>query len=108
MDGSLPPLPDVPLDVVQDDEGFSAELSIDRELSFREMAVFEAAAVHLPRVFRTEGQRRFRGMATIDDETLWVYVHVTGPGRCDQSAADGVRDMAAGLWTSIHAAAAAS
>ena len=104
----LPPLPEPTLDVVEDPEGFSAELSVERELSLEEIDAFEQAAASLPPVVLAESGRQFRGMATIDDDVLWVYVHATGPGPCDERALARARDLARNLWSSIHSAAAST
>ncbi len=45
-------------------------------------------------------------MATVDDETLWVYVHAVGPGPFDDIAAAAAEEALADLWSAIHTAAA--
>jgi len=103
MPRALPPLPEPILDAVEDIDGFSAELRIELELPLEDVEVFASVIDRIPPVSRAEGKRTYRGMATIDEDTLWVYVHTTGPGRCDQGAWDGSRALAAELWNSIDA-----
>jgi hypothetical protein len=93
-------------DVVSDVEGFSAEGSLERDLDLSELEAFETAAAEMPPVVRTVGPIRIRGMATVDDETLWVYVHAGGPGPFDDSACKAADGVLTYLWSAIHAAAA--
>lgn len=93
-------------DVVSDVEGFSAEGSLERDLDLSELEAFETAAAEMPPVVRTVGPMRIRGMATVDDETLWVYVHAVGPGSFDDGASAVAEGVLAYLWGAIHSAAA--
>jgi hypothetical protein len=93
-------------DVVAEAEGFSAEVSLERDLAADELADFETAAAELPPVVRDVGPVRIRGMATVDDETLWVYVHAVGPGPFDDGAARAAERVLQDLWQAIHVAAA--
>jgi hypothetical protein len=93
-------------DVVAEAEGFSAEGSLERELGVDELADFETATAELPPVVRDVGPIRIRGMATVDDETLWVYVHAVGPGPFDDRAAQAAERVLGDLWRAIHEAAA--
>ena len=86
MSQLLPRVGDRTWDVVTDVEGFSAEGSLERDLEPSELEAFETAAAEMPPVVRMMGELRVRGMATVDDETLWVYVHVVGPGSFDDDA----------------------
>jgi secreted PhoX family phosphatase len=102
----LPAPSDYAWDVVLDGGGFSAEASAERDLSPAEVAAFEAATAQLRPVVRAESGREIRGMATVDDGTLWVYVQAVGPGSCDDAVALEARQMVADLWHSVHIAAA--
>lgn len=106
MGQHLPALANTTWDVVSDDQGFSAEGSAERDLAADEIASFETAAAHMAPVVRTFGQLQVRGMATVDDDTLWVYVHAVGPGPHDESAARAAEGVLMDLWSAIHAAAA--
>ena len=102
----LPTLPEVTWDVVLDGDGYSAEASAERELSMDEVAAFETASARLRPVVRVGVDREIRGMATVDDTTLWVYVHALGPGPCDDSVAGEAQGMLVDLWRTIHMSAA--
>jgi hypothetical protein len=104
----LPLPPDPVVDVVQDDEGFSAELSVERPLPPGELAAFEDAIARLRPVVRVDGARRMRAIATVDDDALWISVHCVGPGRYDDRPGQEARALAADLWTAVHTAASAS
>ena len=106
MSSVLPTMGDCSWDVVSDVEGFSAEGSVERDLDASELVAFETAAAQTPPVVRGVGPVRIRGMATVDDETLWVYVHAVGPGPFDDSAAAAAEEALAELWSAIHTAAA--
>jgi len=92
-------------DVVSDDEGFSAEGSLERVLDLGELEAFETAAAEMPPVVRTVGAVKIRGMATVDDDTLWVYVHAVGPGPFDDDASRAAEGVLTYLWRAIHTAA---
>ena len=51
------------------------------------------------------GSITIRGMATIDDDTLWVYVHAVGPGAFDEVASAAAEDLLADVWSAVHMAA---
>jgi hypothetical protein len=102
----LPAPSDVAWDVVLDGGGFSAEASAERDLSPAELAAFEAATARLRPVVRAESGNELRGMATVDEGALWVYVQAIGPGTCDEAIARAAREMVADLWHSVHIAAA--
>lgn len=106
MSSVLPAIGDRTWDVVSDVEGYSAEGSVERDLDLGELAAFETAAAQMPPVVRTVGPIRIRGMATIDDETLWVYVQAVGPGPFDEVASAAADEVLADLWAAIHTAAA--
>lgn len=106
MSQLLPRVGDRTWDVVTDVEGFSAEGSLERDLEVSELEAFETAAAELPPVVRTVDRMTIRGMATVDDETLWVYVHVVGPGTFDDAALRGAEAVLTQLWSAIHTAAA--
>jgi hypothetical protein len=42
---------------------------------------------------------------SVDDETLWVYVHAVGPGPYDAVAEVGARSLLQRLWTDVHRSA---
>jgi hypothetical protein len=106
MSTVLPSISDRTWDVVSDVEGYSAEGSIQRDLDPTELADFEAAAAQMPPIVRTVGPIRIRGMATVDDETLWVFVQAVGPGPFDDDASQAAEEALADLWGAIHTAAA--
>lgn len=106
MSTVLPAIGDRIWDVVSDVEGYSAEGSVERDLDVSELEAFETAAAQLPPVVRDAGPIRIRGMATVDDETLWVYVQAIGPGPFDDAAAAAADEVLADLWAAIHTAAA--
>ena len=106
MSTVLPAIGECAWDVISDAEGFSAEGSAERDLEPHELEAFETAAAQLPPVLRDVGQMRIRGMATVDDETLWVYVHAVGPGPFDAAASRAAESARAELWSAIHTAAA--
>ncbi len=106
MSTVLPAIGGYAWDVVSDVEGFSAEGSVERDLEPRELAAFETAAAQMPPVARSHGPVRLRGMATVDDETLWVYVHAVGPGHFDAAASGAAEELLTDLWSEIHTAAA--
>ncbi len=106
MSTVLPAIGECVWDVISDVEGFSAEGSAERDLEPHELEAFETAAAQLPPVLRDVGQVRIRGMATVDDETLWVYVHAVGPGPFDAAASRAAESARADLWSAIHTAAA--
>jgi hypothetical protein len=102
----LPTLPDLQLDVVQDVEGFDVELSAERQLNVVEADLFSSAVLTLAPVVRSEGDRLARGLVSVDDETLWVYVHSAGPGRFGTSEEAEARSLVEELWRGIHEAVA--
>ena len=106
MSQLLPALSNATWDVVSDDQGFSAEGSAERALTGDELEAFETAAARMAPVVRTHGALQIRGMATIDEDTLWVYVHAVGPGAYDESAAQAAEGVLLDLWSAIHTAAA--
>jgi hypothetical protein len=106
MSQLLPRVGDRTWDVVTDVEGFSAEGSLERDLEPSELEAFETAAAELPPVVRNVGGVTIRGMATVDDETLWVYVHAVGPGQFDDTALRAAEAVLTHLWSAIHSGAA--
>lgn len=106
MSSVLPAIGERTWDVVSDVEGYSAEGSIQRDLDASELAAFETAAAQMPPVVRVVGSIRVRGMATVDDETLWVYVQAVGPGGFDDVASRAAEEVLTDLWSAIHTAAA--
>jgi hypothetical protein len=106
MSQLLPALKNTTWDVLSDDQGFSAEGSAERPLECVELERFETAAAGMAPVVRAYGRVQVRGMATIDEDTLWVYVHAVGPGPYDESAARAAEGVLTDLWRAIHTAAA--
>ena len=106
MSDLLPAPADTTWDVVADVEGFSVEGSAERDLDASELPAFETAAAHLPPIVRSVGPITIRGMATVDDDTLWAYVHAVGPGPYDEAASGAAEDLLRDLWSAIHPAAA--
>jgi hypothetical protein len=106
MSQLLPALTNTTWDVVSEDEGFSVEGSAERALAGDEIEAFETAAAGMAPAVRAHGQMRIRGIATIDEDTLWVYVHAVGPGPYDDGAARAAEGLLTDLWSAIHTAAA--
>jgi hypothetical protein len=103
----VPALPEPDLDLAQDPDGYSAELSVERDLAIREIGAFSAACLHLRPVACVSGESEVRGLVSVDDETLWVYVHEVGPGKYGPTQANAARDLLEHLWRTVHEAAAA-
>jgi hypothetical protein len=108
MTVDLRALPDPVSDLVMDAEGFSVELSVQRELTGAEASSFERAAIGMPPVLSMAGHREIRGLVSVEDDTLFVYVHELGPGPYDQAAADAARAALVTLWDDAHRAAGAA
>ena len=106
MSDLLPAPAETTWDVVSEVEGFSAEGSAERDLDSSELPAFETAAAELPPVVRAVGSTTIRGMATVDDDSLWVYVHAVGPGPFDEVASLAAEALLTDLWSAIHMAAA--
>jgi len=101
----LPALPTPQSDVVQESGGYSAELSVERELSESERDAFSEAVLRLAPVIRTVGESEVRGLVSVDEDTLWVYVHEVGPGRYGEPQRAAARALAEELWRTVHEAA---
>lgn len=97
---STPPRP--VCDVIQDEAGYSAELSVEWPLQVNEVAAFEDAASGLPPTVSAREGQVIRGLVSVDDETLFVYVHATGPGRYDAAAAAAAQQVLDGLWRLVQ------
>ncbi|MEI6361428.1 MAG: hypothetical protein WCP95_04785 [Actinomycetes bacterium] len=104
----LPAMPELVQDVVQDAEGYDMELSAERRLSALEAESFGAAVLSMSPVVRVDESKRARGLVSVDDETLWVYVHSVGPGRFGPEEEAESRELLAELWREIHEAVARS
>jgi hypothetical protein len=104
----LPALPEFALDVVQEPEGFDVELSAERQLNVVEADLFGSAVLTMTPIVRSEGDRLARGLVSVDDETLWVYVHAAGPGRFGSAEEAEARALLEELWRRIHQAVAKS
>jgi hypothetical protein len=102
----LPRLPNPHIDVQQDFEGFSAELYVDRDLGEVEADAYGAAALSMAPYVHVDGPFETRGLVSVDDETLYVYVHAVGPGVFGQAEQDSARALLSALWESVHEAAA--
>jgi hypothetical protein len=103
----LPTMPRPELDVAQDDTGYSAEVTLERHLAISEFDAFTDACLHVPPIVRDEGEHRLRGLASVDEDALWLYVHAMGPGRFGPAQDAAARDLLADLWRVIHEAVAA-
>jgi hypothetical protein len=103
----LPALPNPVLDVDQDEVGFSAELSVKRDLAVHEYDAFSDACRRLAPAVRVDGEFEVRGLVSVDEETLWVYVHEVGPGSYGPAREGAALDLLKDLWRVIHEAAAA-
>jgi hypothetical protein len=95
-------LPDPTFDVVEDPDGFSAELSVECALAPVQSSAVSAAVEGMPPVVEIDGQREIRGQVSVDDETLWVYVHAVGPGPYDPHAGAAARQVLEQLWDDLH------
>jgi hypothetical protein len=100
----LPAIPQPVLDVAQDDDGYSAELSVERDLSPHEYEAFSDACLRLLPVVKVDGAHEVRGLVSVDEDTLWVYVHELGPGRYGREQEKAARDLLEHLWLAIHEA----
>lgn len=103
----IPGLPQPRTDVVRDDAGYSAELSVERELSDHEVGVLGEAALRLRPVVRIDGAHESRGLVSVDDDTLWVYVHSIGPGEFGVDRQMTARALLEHLWELVHEASTA-
>lgn len=101
-------LPNVACDVVQDPEGFSAELSVECVLEADQVMAFSVAARAMAPVVDRDGQREIRGLVSLDEQSLWVYVHAVGPGRYDSVVEGASRQLLSRLWDDVHRLARAS
>jgi hypothetical protein len=104
----LPAMPSPALDVAHDDVGYSAELSIERDLAVREFDAFSDACLLLTPIVRRDGEHEFRGLVSVDEDTLWLYVHAMGPGTYAPERDAAARRLLSDLWRAIHEAAAVS
>jgi hypothetical protein len=95
-------LPAVTCDVVEDPEGFSAELSVESDLAAGQVEAFSAAALAMGVAVTVDHGRKIRGLVSVDDQTLWVYVHAVGPGGYDPAVEASARHLLATLWDDIH------
>ena len=102
----IPPIPSPLLDVAQDVEGYSAEISVERSLQPAESTTFAFAALRLLPVMRVAGQHMARGHVWVDDDTLWVDVQSTGPGRYGTAQQEAARSLLSELWEQVHEIAA--
>jgi hypothetical protein len=103
----LPSLPRPDIDIAQDDDGYSAEVSVERSLSLDEVNAFSEACRRLAPAIAVDGEHQFRGLVSVDDETLWVYVHEVGPGPYGAQRELAAHALLERLWRSVHEAAAA-
>ncbi len=102
----LPALPQPRTDVVRDVAGYSAEMSVEREVAAHEVEAVSAAALSLMPIVRIDGEHEVRGLVSLDDATLWVYVHSIGPGEYGQDRQDEARSLLEHLWRLVHEASA--
>jgi hypothetical protein len=103
----LPSLPQPDIDIAQDDDGYSAEVSVERSLSLDEVNAFSEACRRLAPAIAVDGEHELRGLVSVDDETLWVYVHEVGPGPYGAQRELAAHALLERLWRSVHEAAAA-
>jgi hypothetical protein len=111
VEGVLTEVPAMPvpvLEVAQDDEGYSAEVSVERDLAVNEYQAFSDACLRLAPAVTIDGEQEVRGLVSVDEDTLWVYVHDVGPGLYGPDRERVDRDLLEVLWRAIHEAAAAS
>lgn len=93
---------DISWDVVQDVEGFSAEATVEHEMTISEAERMTEVAGHLAPAVRESGSLHVRGSVTIDDSSLWVAAHVLGPGRFDDTAREAALRMLDELWDTVR------
>ena len=108
VEGVLVDVPTIPtpvLDIAQDEEGYSAELSAERDLSAGEYNAISDACLRLGPVTQVNGQHEVRGLVSVDEDTLWVYVHQVGPGRFGPPEEQTARALLEQLWSAVHVAA---
>jgi hypothetical protein len=103
----VPTMPNPVLDVAQDDAGYSAEVSVERDLAVNEYQAFSDACLQLAPAVTIDGEAELRGLVSVDEDTLWVYVHEVGPGSYGPVRERAARDLLEDLWRAIHEAAAA-
>jgi hypothetical protein len=103
----VPAMPNPVLDVTQDEVGFSAEVSVERYLAVDEYEAFSDACLRLAPVVCVDGVYEVRGLVSVDEDTLWVYVHEVGPGPYGPAREGAARDLLGHLWRVIHEAASA-
>jgi hypothetical protein len=109
VEGVLNEMPAMPMpksDVAQDDAGYSVEVSVDRTLAVDEYEVFSDACLRMAPVVRVDGEHEVRGLVSVDEDTLWVYVHEVGPESYGPVRERAALDLLEDLWRGIHEAAA--
>lgn len=98
---------EVLVDVAVDEAGFSVEATAEEVLSPAEAARLEAASEALGISTIVVDGYAFRGLASVEDDTLWVTVHASSPGRFDDEAARAAQVALRELWGALHQSSAA-
>ena len=85
-----------------DDVGFVVDVWAEREVAPGEGTALAAAAEALSGTVLTRDPYLARGLATVDDDVLWVSVEVVGEGRYDDSVSDFARGWFDVLWDAVQ------
>ena len=101
----LPAIPELTWDLIEDPEGFSAEITADLELSPAEIDAFHRAVTEAGQVVEIVHEAEVRGAAILDEDTLWLVVHAIGPGRFDRTVASVADEVLRQQWNAVHLSA---
>ncbi len=102
MAESASPLPVLEWDVVEDPDGFSAEIVVDRPLGALELEAFSQAVRELPLIEAHVADVDLSAAAIVDEGTLWLSVHAVGPGRCESAVSAAAEELLRDRWHEIH------
>ena len=83
------------------------ELSAERSLSAAEYDSVSDVCLALVPVMRSTGDHEMRGLASVDEDALWVYVHSVGPGLFTPQHEAAARELLGQLWRDVHAGSGA-
>lgn len=95
------------VDVATDEAGFSVEATAEEAVSPDEAVRLDRASAALGISTIVVDGYSFRGLASVEDDTLWVTVHATSPGRFDDAAARAAQAALRELWGALHQPSAA-
>lgn len=85
-----------------DAEGFSIELSVDRELSAGDRAALAGPATVLSHPVLARQPLEVKGLVSLDEGEVWVSVFVTGPGRFTDEVAETAEGWFQDLWDALR------